>query len=220
MQEMKQALTRHPSSDRAFRAVNMHGQSGMTLIEVLIALLIFAFGMLGAAGLQLASMKSSQFSSQSVVATNLAREYGEIMQAFPESVISTSNTGTVAFFIVSTETSPGAATSEACTGLTKTCDAATMATAMRSDWMSRIQTTLPQGRVEVCRDSEPRDSGDQRLKAWGNCDDSGALTLIKVGWTVKKNNSDSGLDQTWLTDNSRPQFAMALLGNLIDYRAP
>lgn len=190
------------------------------MIEVLIALLIFAFGMLGAAGLQLASMKASQFSSQSVVATNLAREYGEIMQAFPAASLSTTSTSTVAFYINATDAAAGATASASCTGAANTCNATQMANALKADWMSRAQTTLPQGKVEVCRDSEPRDSADKRLKTWGNCDNIGSLTLIKMGWAVKASNADSNLNQTWLTDSTRPQFAMVLLGNLSDYRAP
>jgi type IV pilus assembly protein PilV len=195
-------------------------QGGVSLIEVLIALLIFAFGMLGVAGLQLASMKSIQYSSQSVIATNLAREYGEIMQSFPASVVSTSGTNTVAFFIEYADTPQAASVAKSCTGSSKDCTGADMATALRADWMWRVTSVLPQGRVEVCRDAQPRDTSDKRLKEWDNCDASGSLTVIKLGWTVKGNNAGSGLNQTWMTDSGRPQFAMALLGNLSDYKAP
>jgi prepilin-type N-terminal cleavage/methylation domain-containing protein len=59
---------------------------GMTLIEVLVALVIFALGMLGAGGLMLASLRSGQFSRNASIATSLARDYSDIMQMIPPSV--------------------------------------------------------------------------------------------------------------------------------------
>ena len=65
-------------------------QRGFTLVEILVALVIFAFGLLASVGLLLSSMQATQYSSNSVVASTLAREYGELMQMIPDGVSGTS----------------------------------------------------------------------------------------------------------------------------------
>lgn len=59
------------------------GQSGVTLIEVLITLTIISVGLLGIAALQLVSKKSNFESVQRFVATSLANETLELMRANP-----------------------------------------------------------------------------------------------------------------------------------------
>lgn len=192
-------------------------QQGMSLIEVLISLLIFAFGLLASAGLQLTSMKASQHSAQSVVAAGFAREYAEIMQMIPATVTSTAAIGTNAFFI-DTSASATATAADACTGTTAACDASTLISSSVRDWTSRLQSQLPDGRSVVCRDSSPRDSSG--LLEWGGCDDSGQMVLVKIGWRSKNlaTGDASSSGQTWQTED-RPRFAVILLGNMYDYVA-
>lgn len=47
----------------------IHRQAGTSMVEVLISLLVMAFGLLGAAALQLASIRASQHAAESSVAT-------------------------------------------------------------------------------------------------------------------------------------------------------
>ncbi|MBK1647899.1 type IV pilus modification protein PilV [Rhabdochromatium marinum] len=56
-------------------------QQGFTLIEVLIAALVLAIGLLGLAGLQAVSLKMSQGSYLRVQATNLAYEIADSIRA-------------------------------------------------------------------------------------------------------------------------------------------
>jgi type IV pilus assembly protein PilV len=197
------------------KKINRKSQHGMSLIEVLIALLIFAFGLLASAGLQLASLKASQHSAQSVVASGFAREYAEIMQMIPASVTSTSVVGTSAFFI-DTSVASTATTADACTGATAACNANSLIASSISDWTSRMQVQLPGGRSVVCRDSSPRDSSGQL--EWAGCDDIGQMVLVKIGWRSKNLSTGDATNssQDWQT-NDRPRFAVSLLGNLYDY---
>lgn len=200
-------------------AQSMRVNSGFTLIEVLVALLIFALGLIGAAGLQLSSLRFSQHSSQSVVATNLSREYAELMQVLPASVESTSAaTRTSAFFVDSSTITP--ASTNPCVGSNKTCTTGQIVTAMRDDWIARVQSHLPGGRIEACRDSSPRDSNG-KLNAWGSCDNTGSAVAIKIGWAAKAPPGLDGADtnQSWATSTDRPQFAVIVQGNLQDYKA-
>lgn len=191
-------------------------QRGLSLVEVLVALVIFAFGLLGAAGLQVATLKSNQFAASSAVAVALAREYGEIMQTFPSVVIKT-NQGTSTFFF-DTETSISSPNPTACNGATVDCTSADLSQALKEDWRARVRFALPGGRAEVCRDSAPRNgSGDLQ---WGGCDDIGDLVVVKIGWTARDDKGET-LNQDGLGNTvDRPRIVVPVMGNLRDFGAP
>lgn len=60
---------------------NKKHQSGFSLLEVLIAVLILSFGLLGMAGLQLKSLQSSHSAYQRTLATVIAMDAGERLWA-------------------------------------------------------------------------------------------------------------------------------------------
>ncbi|MBX3657895.1 MAG: type IV pilus modification protein PilV [Ramlibacter sp.] len=187
----------------------LQAQRGLSLVEVLVALVIFAFALLGAAGLQISTLKSNQFTTASATAASLAREYGELMQSYPSSSVSSSSV-TSSFFI-DTSTMGTATAASACNGASTTCDPSQLLGAEIRDWSERVKVALPGGRAEVCRDSDPRDS-DGNLQ-WGNCNGDGDLVVVKVGWFAK---SDKGE----VLGNTRPRLVLPLMGNFKDYKAP
>jgi type IV pilus assembly protein PilV len=191
-------------------------QAGLSLVEVLVALVIFAFGLLGAAGLQVATLRSNQFAASSSVAVALAREYGEIMQTFPSAVIKT-NSGTSTFFF-DTNTAIGSPNPTLCNGATADCTSAQLSEALKQDWRARVQAALPGGRAEVCRDSAPRDgSGDLE---WGACDDIGDLVVVKIGWTARDDKGETLSKDAFGVTLDRPRMVVPVMGNLRDFGAP
>ena len=56
---------------------------GFTLLEVMIALVIMAVGLLGLAALQLVAVKSNAFSSEMTYATMLAQQHAEGLKSLP-----------------------------------------------------------------------------------------------------------------------------------------
>jgi type IV pilus assembly protein PilV len=56
---------------------------GFTLLEVMIAMVILAVGLLGLAALQLTAVKSNAFSSEMTYATMKAQEYAEVFKNLP-----------------------------------------------------------------------------------------------------------------------------------------
>jgi type IV pilus assembly protein PilV len=122
-------------------------QSGFTLVEVLVALVIFAFGMLGAVGMMLSSMQSTQYSSNSVVAGAMAREYGELMQMIPDGVSSTSSATATSTNTLMVDTDSFTGVANNCTGADKNCTPDALLTAARDDWALRVKSTgtLPEG---------------------------------------------------------------------------
>lgn len=66
--------------------ITLHHQSGVTLIEVLISMLLLAFGLLGIAGLFNFSVSSNTNASNRMSAALLASDYAEIVRANPNSL--------------------------------------------------------------------------------------------------------------------------------------
>lgn len=65
-------------------SVERTAQSGVGMIEVLVALLVLAIGVLGYAGLQLAALKGAEVAHVRAMGTGIAQDLLERMQANPE----------------------------------------------------------------------------------------------------------------------------------------
>jgi len=190
----------------------------MTLVEVLVALVIFALGMLGAGGLIMSSLRSGQLSGNASVAIGLARDYGEIMQTIPPAVVSTGVGGTNSF-IIDTATSMSAPTD--CKGSSATCTPAQMVSFSTYEWAKRVVAALPGGRAVVCRDSTIKDSATG-LYQW-ECDGTGSMMVVKFGWAAKTGAAGTGDDILSAKDANnlaRPKMVVTLFGNQTDFVTP
>jgi len=187
---------------------------GFALIEILVSLVIFAIGMLGSAGLQLATLRSNQFSAQAAAATQLARDYEEIVQLIPSASISASE-GTTTFSALDTSVSSTGTITE-CKGTGAACTPAQLAGYMLNEWRNRVTTQLPAGRAVVCRDSAPKDASGTGagLYHW-DCDGNGDMIMIKLGWAAKTAKNDEFM-QSVATDD-RPRMVITVFGNQKDF---
>lgn len=147
-------------------------QAGFTLVEVLVTLVIFAFGMLGVAGLQvisLANMDSAQYRS---IASLKAGEMAERIRANPglryDGVRGSDNACRTAHYSSRNDTPAN-------------CSPAEMAADDVWDWQTELAAVLPTGNGVVCYDSTPEDGTPDQP----NCDGSGRTLAIKIWWTEK-----------------------------------
>ncbi|MEO7916602.1 MAG: type IV pilus modification protein PilV [Dokdonella sp.] len=104
---------------------------GFTLLEVLIALVVFSFGMLGLAALQTVSIRTNQSAnmrSQAVVLANMALDN---MRANRSNLVAYYNDGYASF---------------ACTGTPATTP---VATRDRQVWLQQLACQLPQARGAI-----------------------------------------------------------------------
>lgn len=189
---------------------------GFALIEILVSLVIFVIGMLGAAGLQLAILRSNQFAAQAAIATQLARDYEEIVQMVPSASISASE-GSTSFSALDTNTTSSVTITE-CKGTSAACTPAQFAAYMLNEWKNQVTTHLPAGRAVVCRDSAPKDSSGagEGLYHW-TCNNEGDMLMIKLGWSAKAAKNDSVMQA--IASDDRPRIVISVFGNQKDFVA-
>lgn len=189
-------------------------ETGFSLIEVLVSIVILGIGMLGAAGLQLATLRSNHFTAQASVATQLVRDYEEITQMLRSAAISSSE-GTSVLSGLDTATADSS-TIPNCQTTTATCDSGQLATFMLNEWKARVTTQLPGGRAVVCRDSAPKDTSGAHagLYHWA-CDDKGDMLMVKIGWTGRADKTDQA--QQAISSDDRPRVVMTVFGNQKDF---
>jgi type IV pilus assembly protein PilV len=162
--------------------INRRGRraDGFSLIEVLVSIVILSFGLLGMVGMQAASLQSNRDARLQSTAVVMARELAETIRGNRvEGVKQISNPYLGSF------SSPMVATTASyclnvATGTTACTDTADIANAQMTEWLTRLDSELPGARVDICFDSAPFDSNG--LPRWA-CDDTGAVIVIKVGWT-------------------------------------
>jgi type IV pilus assembly protein PilV len=151
-------------------------QSGFTMVEAMVTVLIFAIGLLGVIGLQTLALSSTTLSNQRNDATVLALDMADRMRANLGAVRSGVGTGYDA----------AAAASNTCRAVyadavatAATCTSDQLAADDLFDWLAQVQQTLPSGDGAVCIDSTPYDGAPGAP----DCDGLGTAYAIKVWWT-------------------------------------
>jgi type IV pilus assembly protein PilV len=160
------------------RTFQSPGQSGFSILEVLIAIIILSMGMLGAVGMQAAAMQANKETRNQAAAATLGRDLAERMRGNHTIAIKTLAADNPYIFDA-TLTGIVATPSVNCftTGCPTVKDAATWDVA---DWQSRVRTALPTPRVNVCFDKDPFDSAGK--PRWV-CTNDGDVTVLKMSWT-------------------------------------
>ncbi len=154
-------------------------QSGTTLMEVLVSLLILSFGMLGMAGVQGVSLRGNQAAYYRTMATTLSVDVVERMRANISAVDDGDYDDVV-----------GAATANCFAAVG--CTGAQLAAQDIFDWSATVAATLPLGASAVCLDSTPTDG----TAAANACDGAGSIYAIKLWWDDDR---DGTADQVFRT---------------------
>jgi type IV pilus assembly protein PilV len=118
----------------------MKKNTGFTLIEVLVAMLVLAVGLLGLAGLQAASLKNNQSAYNRSQATQLAYDITDRMRA---------NVAGIAAYTTST-----ASVFVNCKNTTG-CSSSEMAANDLFEWNTAISAALPNGAVGTLKPTSP-----------------------------------------------------------------
>lgn len=151
-------------------------ETGFTLVEVLIAMLILTLGVGGIIVMQLHALRMVQESGFQANATQLAAELAELMRNATPDAYLFSHQGT-------SDNTGASLTYPDC--YRHACDPVAMADFAIGDWRQRLQQNLPQARATVCRDH----FADNRH--W-DCDHlSNSAIVIKIGWISRAPIGDS-----------------------------
>ena len=159
-------------------------QSGFTLIEVLVAVIVLSIGLVGVAGLQVISLQNNQSAFMRSQASALAYDLADRMRANVPGA-------NAAMY------DPTAKVATAGCKSTTGCTTQKMAQNDLYEWSAAITTYLPMGEGFVCIDSTPDDGtgvGDAQ------CDGTGTLFAVKIWWD---DNRDGTIDTT--ADKSNPE---------------
>lgn len=147
---------------------NIHG---FTMLEVLIAIVVISFGLLGIAGLQAFAIKNNHSASLRITATALANDMIDRMKA---------NYTGVADGHYNKPASTDYSTAVASCLTTAGCTSQELAQNDLSEWSQRLAAALPNGRGIVCLDSTPNDGANVGA---ADCDDAGiTLYVVKIWW--------------------------------------
>lgn len=156
---------------------NRH-QSGFTMLEVLISMVIIAFGLLGVAGLQAFALKNNQSAAQRNAAVLLAQDLADRVRANPA--------GALDGFYHQPDIGNYGGPVSACDA-SASCTTAQMAAKDLFEWQQRVRSTLPLGAGIVCIDSTPHDGVNQGGPA---CDGTGGTNfVVKIWWSDDRTRS-------------------------------
>lgn len=152
-----------------------HKERGFTLLEVLVAVLVLSFGLLGLAGLQAASIRANHSAYLRSQATQLAYDMADRMRAN----ISAVDAGNY--------NNPSATISPSCYAAGG-CAASVLAADDAYRWNQAIAAALPPGSAGVvCIDSTPNSGVPGAV----DCDGLGRQYVVKVWWRDDPTNPTS-----------------------------
>ena len=141
---------------------------GFTLIEVLIAMIVLAFGLLGLAGLQASGLKQNQDAHLRSQATTLAYDFADRMRA---------NSSQCAVYIAN---AAGNGTQTASCLTTAGCTPTQMANHDIFAWKNQITSTLPSGTGVMTQIAGAGTACPILPSGLGNCDDD--VYTVTLSW--------------------------------------
>lgn len=179
---------------------NSFTQNGFTLIEVLVAVLIFAVGMLGLAGLQLNAHQSSNFSQIRTSATLATSSLVERMRAN----MAAAQAGNYVFNNLASNAAVVPDAVAACNSTAGCGSAANLAQNDLNEWLNSLDLFLPildgnsvaaNAMVVVCQDSTPTTGSPAALGAGIACDNDPDQWTIYVDWTDSRNLNNGNVNR-------------------------
>jgi len=124
-------------------------QSGATMIEVLVAILIFSIGLLGVASTQTVGLTNTQSALHRSHAAQLSYELVDLIRANPveagsNASVFTTYDSTIAVPIEVAD----------CLKVDGACSTIDMANTVLARWTARLKSTLPEGEATLTRDGK------------------------------------------------------------------
>lgn len=144
--------------------------AGFTMVEVLVAVLLLAVGLVGALAMQAHAMRTRQETAMQTEALQAAAALADRIRA------NAAQSSAYLGFGFDAGSPPPQPAGDVCAGAP--CDAATLVQRDLAEFRRQLHAALPGGRAEICRDAQASGGALQ----WGCADGAGAPILIKIGW--------------------------------------
>jgi type IV pilus assembly protein PilV len=187
---------------------------GFTLLEVLVAIVVLSFGVLGVVGLQAAALQANKEARYQSAAVALGRELGDMMRGNKGLAITT--TAATNPYLGDFPAGTSLSTTDNC--FTGACNSpSAVGNFNMREWLARVQTALPGARVVVCFDANPYTSsgtGDGRPE-WP-CSDSGGLAVVKMGWSRQTYDRSASGPERASDASSRPVVVLPLIAGSVE----
>ena len=165
---------------------------GFTLVEILVAIIVLSFGVLGMVGLQAAALQSNRSARNQSTAVALGRELADVMRGNKGEALQTDAANP---FLVDYTGKLSPTPPVDC--VTRECSSNEMGQFDMWQWLSRVESSLPQPRVVVCFDDTPY--SDAGRPQWACQSAKQDMLVVKIGWT------DAALGQTADSPSGAPQ---------------
>lgn len=167
-------------------------QRGMTMIEVLISIVVFAFGLLGIAGLLVVAIRGGYSAQQRSLATQLAYDITDRTRANLVG-FNGGNYDKPALSAYTTQVTNCTNATSAAPG----CTTAEMAQNDLYEWQNLIKSTLGGTAAGIiCKDSSAASGTWTGSALTADCDGSGTAYAIKIYWADERGQSQ-GSTQTY-----------------------
>ena len=165
-------------------------QHGISLLEVLVAIVVLSLGVLGAVGMQAASMQSTKEVRHQAIAGTMARELAEKMRG--NHAVAIAPTAAANPYLVDTTLDAAPISAPALNCYRLPCPLGTdIAKWDVYEWQLRLRDSLPSPRVRICMDATPFAGGGK--PRW-ECSNSGDVAVLKLAWN--RVNTKGELDLT------------------------
>jgi len=158
-------------------ACNARHCAGFTLAEVLVALLVVALGIAGAAGVQALALRSGREAGRIADGVQLAATLSERMRANP-AAMALADSANPYLHLDYDALADGPLPGADCFG--SDCGAAELAQCDLGEVAHELAARFPGGRILTCRDASAPDAAG--LPSWSCDGQPGAPVVIKLGW--------------------------------------
>jgi len=155
--------------------------AGFTMVEVLVAVLLLAVGLVGALAMQAHAMRTRHESALQTEALQAAATLADHIRAN-----AAQSSAYLGFEFDAADGAEALESSVACTGTP--CDPAAIAQQELSEFRRHLAAVLPLARAVICRDASNA-PGDQLQ--WPCSDAADAPVVIKIGWRSRRSDGAS-----------------------------